>query len=92
MKFSTLTRVSALLVLFAAITLAPRAHAQDFPDHYRVVNLGNLSGTVSEGNTLNNIGWAMGAADLAGDTIEHATIWIYGLRFDLGTLGGPTAI
>ncbi|MGA8553962.1 MAG: DUF3466 family protein [Candidatus Acidiferrales bacterium] len=91
MKFSTLTGVSAMLALSAAITLPPRAHAQNFPNNYRVVNLGNLSGTVSAGNTLNNIGWSMGSADLAGDTVEHATVWIYGLRFDLGTLGGPNS-
>lgn len=59
--------------------------------HYQVVNLGNLSGASSSGNTINDIGWVMGSANLAGNTTEHATVWIYGLRFDLGTLGGPNS-
>lgn len=59
--------------------------------HYRIVNLGNLSGTSGTGNTLNNIGWATGSADLAGNATEHATVWIYGIKSDLGTLGGPNS-
>lgn len=59
--------------------------------HYRIVNLGNLSGNSSSGNTLNNIGWAMGSANLSGNTTEHATVWIYGIKADLGTLGGPNS-
>jgi probable HAF family extracellular repeat protein len=58
---------------------------------YQVVNLGTLSGPSSEGNTINNIGWSMGSGTQAGNITEHATVWIYGLRFDLGTLGGPNS-
>jgi hypothetical protein len=49
--------------------------------------LGNLSGTAGSGNSLNDIGWAAGFATLAGNTTEQATVWTYGLKFDLGTLG-----
>jgi probable HAF family extracellular repeat protein len=80
-----------MALLFAALVLPLRLAAQEQADHYRLFNLGNLSGTASEGNTINNIGWAIGAADQTGDTTEHATVWIYGLRFDLGTLGGPNS-
>ena len=83
--------MTTMALLFAALALPPRLVAQEQPQHYRAINLGNLSGTASEGNTINNIGWAIGAADLAGNTTEHATVWIYGLRFDLGTLGGPNS-
>ncbi len=79
------------MILFGWIAAAVRLAAQEQPDHYRVVNLGNLSGTSSSGNTINNLGWAMGSANLSGNTTEHATVWIYGLRFDLGTLGGPNS-
>jgi probable HAF family extracellular repeat protein len=59
--------------------------------HYQVVNLGTLSGTSSEGNTINNIGWSMGSGTQAGNITEHAAVWIYGLRLDLDTLGGPNS-
>jgi probable HAF family extracellular repeat protein len=66
-------------------------HAAGQLPHYTVTNLGTLGGTQSVGNTLNDIGWAMGAANLAGDTTEHATLWTNGVTVDLGTLGGPNS-
>ena len=91
MKSWIVTSITTMALLFAALVVPVRLAAQEQADHYRLFNLGNLSGTASEGNTLNNIGWAIGAADQTGDTTEHATVWIYGLRFDLGTLGGPNS-
>ncbi len=83
-------------ILFAWLAVAVRLEAQEQQEHakqahYRVFNLGTLGGSSSSGNTINNVGWAMGTANLAGNTDEHATVWIYGLRFDLGTLGGPNS-
>lgn len=85
-----------MVTIVFAVGIASRTpvvaqNQQDSFPRYRVTNLGNLSGTASEGNTINNIGWSMGTANLAGNTTEHATVWIYGLRFDLGTLGGPNS-
>ncbi len=91
MKAKFTTSLTLIIILFAALVFPSRLSAQDKHDRYRVFNLGNLSGTASEGNTINNIGWAIGAADQSGDITEHATVWIYGLRFDLGTLGGPNS-
>jgi probable HAF family extracellular repeat protein len=91
MKSKILTCLTAMIVLLATLMFPVRLAAQEQPDHYRLFDLGNLGGTASEGNTINNIGWAIGAADQAGNTTEHATVWIYGLRFDLGTLGGPNS-
>jgi probable HAF family extracellular repeat protein len=91
MKFKLRTSLTVIIVLFAALVFPSRLSAQDKHDRYGVFNLGNLSGTASEGNTINNIGWAIGAADQSGNVTEHATVWIYGLRFDLGTLGGPNS-
>jgi len=91
MKSWIVTSITTMALLFAALVVPVRLAAQEQADHYRLFNLGNLSGTASEGNTINNIGWAIGAADQTGDTTEHATVWIYGLRFDLGTLGGPNS-
>ncbi len=90
MKSRIVTFFSAM-ILFAALAVPIRLFAQGDPQHYRVINLGTLGGAASSGNTINNLGWAMGSANLAGNANAHATIWIYGLRFDLGTLGGPNS-
>lgn len=80
---------SKVTVLILVLACAVSLDAQS--PRYRVMNLGNLSGTSSSGNALNNIGWAMGSADTLGNTTEHATVWIYGIKADLGTLGGPNS-
>ena len=59
--------------------------------HYVITDLGTLGGTASAGNTINDRGWVMGAANLPGDQISHATLWRDGLKVDLGTLGGPNS-
>lgn len=76
-------------ILFSLLMSAASLNAQSTP--YRVVTLNNLSGSASTGNSLNDIGWAAGSANLAGNTTEHATVWVYGLTFDLGTLGGQNS-
>jgi probable HAF family extracellular repeat protein len=59
---------------------------------YLIVDLTDtLGGTVGAANSVNNRGWALGAATLPGNTTEHATVWIYGKAIDLGTLGGPSS-
>src|SRR5262249_11411098 len=56
-----------------------------------VENLPSLGGTVSSGNSLNDLGWASGTSNLAGDATQHAVLWRGGPPFDLGTLGGPNS-
>ncbi len=94
MRSKILTCITSA-ILFAWLTAAVRLGAQEQQEHsishYRVFNLGTLGGTSSSGNTINNRGWAMGSANLSGNAVEHATVWVYGLRFDLGTLGGPNS-
>ncbi len=63
------------------------AMAQSNPG-YRVTNLSSLGGTVSSGNSLDDLGLITGASNLAGDQIEHAALWFGELKADLGTLGG----
>ena len=90
-------------VLLGAITvsaialLANRLAAQglssgDTAVHYSFYNLGTLGGSSSSGNTINDLGWVMGNANLAGDETTHAAVWIDGMKFDLGTLGGPNSV
>jgi probable HAF family extracellular repeat protein len=69
----------------------PNAQQRQAPPHYRVFQLGSLGGSVSSGNTINNLGWAMGSSNLTGNASEHATLWAFGFAFDLGTLGGPNS-
>jgi probable HAF family extracellular repeat protein len=79
----------------AALTVGSRLAAQDRPEKksvsYTVVNLGTLGGTSSGANSINNRGWVTGVANLAGDQTAHATLWLHGQTFDLGTLGGPNS-
>lgn len=86
-KILTCITSGILLIWFAA---AVRLSAQA-PEHYRVFQLGTLGGTDATGNTINNRSVAMGAASLSGDTTQHAAAWFYGLKFDLGTLGGSNS-
>jgi probable HAF family extracellular repeat protein len=83
MKSTILT----LLTLAAMQGVTPAAP----PPHYRVVTLSALGGAASAANAINNRGWVMGAANLPGNATEHATLWVSGTAFDLGTLGGANS-
>ncbi|MBV9303252.1 MAG: hypothetical protein JOY62_00380 [Acidobacteriaceae bacterium] len=83
-------------IIFAVLALAVRLSAQSQQESsqhatYVVHNLGTLGGTASGANSINNIGWATGFSNRKGDKTQHAAVWIYGLKFDLGTLGGPNS-
>lgn len=52
-------------------------------------DLGNLGGTCTTANDLNNRGQVIGASNLAGDQAQHAFLWENGSMHDLGgSLGG----
>jgi probable HAF family extracellular repeat protein len=53
----------------------------------KMVDLGNLGGTVSWVTGLNNRGDVIGAMTLAGDGGFHPFLWSHGVLTDLGTLG-----
>jgi probable HAF family extracellular repeat protein len=85
------------MTAFAALATPVSSGAQDQQDHhkkahYSVKTLGTFGGTASAGNGINNRGWVTGSANLKGDQTQHAAIWLDGLRFDLGTLGGPNSV
>jgi probable HAF family extracellular repeat protein len=82
------SRALMLMTLFAALAIPLRLAAQD----YRVTDLGTLGGTSSVANSVNNRGWVAGAANLPGNTAQHAVLWRRGRKTDLGTLGGPNSI
>ncbi len=58
---------------------------------YVVIPLPSLGGTVSQGNSINDLGWVGGLSAQAGNATVHATIWRGRTPTDLGTLGGPNS-
>jgi len=58
---------------------------------YSVYNLPSAGGAFSSGNSIDNLGIIGGNANQPGDKTTHATVWLFGSRFDLGTLGGANS-
>ena len=85
------TRFLIAAVLLAGSVAGGSTLASDDRTAYAVTNLPSLGGTVSSGNSLNDLGWASGTSNLAGDATQHATLWLFGWAVDLGTLGGPNS-
>lgn len=84
--------------LVAAATLTLGAAAADDSDsfrhkrpEFRVVTLSSLDGSENAGNSINDLGLVAGFANLPDNNSRHAMLWLYGFRFDLGTLGGPNS-
>src|SRR5436305_4383837 len=90
LMFMTVLTFLAATVIPVPISAQAPAKTKKQPN-YLVFNLGTLGGTSSGASAINSRGWAMGLANLPGDTTAHATLWIYGRMFDLGTLGGPNS-
>jgi len=88
----------ARCALLAAATLTVGTAAGDGSDNFRhqrpalrVVNLAALGGSENAGNSINDQSLIAGFANLADNNSRHAMLWLYGFRFDLGTLGGPNS-
>ena len=94
MKSKFVLAALAATLLLAAVVLP--VNAQDSQQdgtqvRYRVINLGTVGGSSSAGNGINELGWVTGASNLPGDATEEATLWAYGLKIPLKTLGGPNS-
>ncbi len=83
-RYQKLTLVLATLVLLCVGTAVAQTR-------YTVTDLGTLGGTFSCGPGVNNKGWVNGLSTLSGEQKTHATLWLHGLKIDLGTLGGPNS-
>lgn len=91
MKFRILTCIAAIGLLLAVTPLAAQQWKNNPPSKFYVFNLGTPGGgTVAMAASINNVGWVAGDAYQAGNTSEHAELWL-GSPFDLGTLGGPNS-
>lgn len=58
---------------------------------YHVFTLPSLGGTRSFGNSLNDVGWAVGQSYGPGNASSQAVLWFFGFKLPLGTLGGPNS-
>lgn len=85
------------LAIAAAALSAAAAYGQDFemsgrqPAEYRIVKLPDLGGATASGNGINDDKLITGFSDLPEGDRRHAMLWLYGFKFDLGTLGGPNS-
>jgi probable HAF family extracellular repeat protein len=68
-------------------TGVPTIDAFFIGENGKMVDLGNLGGTVSWVNSLNNRGQVIGAMTVPGDTGFHPFLWDHGVLTDLGTFG-----
>ena len=85
-----------LILIVAISTLAisgPLVRAQQAKriPRYHVFNLGDPGGgNAAAAASINNVGWIAGDAVQAGNSTEHAELWL-GAPVDLLTLGGPNS-
>jgi probable HAF family extracellular repeat protein len=86
-KETNMKNLIAWSIILASVLPAGVAQGSE----YRVTHLSSLGGTVSRGNSANDRGWVAGYSNLAGNASRHATLWLGGSVFDLGTLGGPNS-
>ena len=85
MNLKRTTNPLAVLAL-AALATATSGVAQL---GYKVDTLPGLGGVSAAVSSINDRGWASGAADQPGDVVSHAALWIDEHLIDLGSLGGP---
>jgi probable HAF family extracellular repeat protein len=67
---------------------APRTFEGQEERAYRIDELRDLGGSDARGNSIND--WAMvaGYSQVENSAARHATVWLFGHPFDMGTLGG----
>ncbi len=92
----TISRVRWALAAAVTLTLGTAAAGDNDSfrhkrPEFRVVNLSSLGGNESGGNSINDQSLVAGFANLPDNNSRHAMLWLYGFRFDLGTLGGPNS-
>jgi len=86
-------RMWAAVLMLAGLCYPSGAKAQTAgkPLSYYVFNLGAPGGgAAAMAATINHRGWIAGDAFQAGNTTEHAELWL-GTAMDLGTLGGSNS-
>lgn len=72
----------------SALAGVAAAQAAAAATQYYVIELPTLGGSFAIGNSINRFGMVAGFSTLADDQTIHATAWPFGIKTDLGTLGG----
>ena len=85
-----LTAVALFAALAVPVRLAQAQQKNNQPPKYYVFNLGAPLGGNAEGVGISNQGWVSGGANLPGNNVVNAELWV-GTPVDLGTLGGPNS-
>jgi probable HAF family extracellular repeat protein len=92
-RISILTCITAMALfaaLVAPIRLAAQVPQKSQQPKYYVFNLGAPLGGAPEAVGINNLGWVSGGANLTGNNVVNAELWV-GTPLNLGTLGGPNS-
>jgi probable HAF family extracellular repeat protein len=76
------------LAVAAALAGGAFAQAASAATQYHVVELPSLGGSYAIGNSINRFGMVAGFSTLADNQTIHAAAWPFGVKTDLGTLGG----
>lgn len=80
--------IQAILTAACGLSFTHLANADSGPEtHYRVIILD----AAGRGNSINDLGIVAGRSKTQNGTV-HATIWAFGHKIDLGTLGQGTAL
>jgi probable HAF family extracellular repeat protein len=85
-----LTAMALFAALATPVRLAQAQQKNNQPPRYYVFNLGAPNGGFAGADAINNLGWISGGANLIGNNVVNAELWI-GTPLDLGTLGGPNS-
>ncbi|HXM12521.1 MAG TPA: hypothetical protein VN946_21395 [Terriglobales bacterium] len=85
-----ITAMALVAALAVPVRLAAQAAQKSQQPKYYVFNLGAPLGGAPEAVGINNLGWISGGANLTGNNVVNAELWI-GTPLDLGTLGGPNS-
>ena len=84
------TAIAIFTMLTVSVRYAQAQQKNNQPPKYYVFNLGAPNGGFAGADAINNLGWISGGANLTGNNVVHAELWI-GTLIDLGTLGGPNS-
>lgn len=89
---STMFCIALAVVITAVFNAGAAAQAKNQSQaSYLLFTLPTLGGTAGAANAVNDLGWAMGDANLPGDQTQQAALWIDRKLIRLGTLGGPNS-
>ena len=84
--------ISAVTIVTVVLASGKPSASQEQPTRvYEVIELRGLDGPDARGNSITASGVVAGYVSPEGTLDRHATVWVRGEPFDLGTLGGTNS-